>query len=128
MGKDKPLAVGFFTRTTSAVFLSDDVPQEIAARWLRPAQKQGPVLVLISPAYTSTKFTLIVFPQGLSTDAGEGTSFVQNFYQGGVGGGKILQNFGVDASGTMTVITQTLLYGKLQSTVVSRWNGYEFKP
>ena len=44
-----------------------------------------------------------------------------------MGGGKILQNFGLDQSGTMTVETENSLYGKLQSKTVSRWNGYEFK-
>lgn len=115
-----------FTRAASAVFLSDELPQDISARWLYPAKKQGPVLVLVSPSYTSTKYTLVVFPKGVGV-GDENPGFVQHLYQGGVGGGKILQNFGVDADGVMMVETENSLYGKTQSKTQRRWNGYEFQ-
>lgn len=115
-----------FMRTASAVFLSDEIATEISTRWLYVARKHGPVLVLVGPSYTSTKYTLVVFPGGVAEENSD-TGRVQHLYQGGVGGGKIVQDFGVDAEGMMTVETESSYAGKVQSKTVGRWNGYGFK-
>jgi hypothetical protein len=115
-----------FNRTASAVYLSDDRPREVASLWLRPAKKEGPVVVLVGPSHTSTKYTLVTFAEGVGAED-RSKPRVQDLYQGGIGGGKTVQNFGVDSGGMLTVETESSLYGKTESVTVRRWNGYEFK-
>lgn len=109
----------------STVYLGEDGPHDagaVSARWLQPAKKQAPVLIIVSPSYISTRFTVITFPGGISPSE-ENKSYVQEFYQGGLGGGKTVYDFGLDARGTMTVVEESSYQGRTTSTTVLSWNG-----
>lgn len=69
---------------------------------------------------------MITYPQAVEEGA---NSYVQMFSQGGVGGvggGKIIYNFGVDARGMMTVVEQNSYAGRPVSNTVWAWNGKEY--
>ena len=117
---------GTWRYVKSAVYLGTNAPTEIDARWLQPSKEEGIVFIIISPAYIQTRFTLITFPSGIAEQYGNDGYFVQEFYQGGVGGGKILQDFGVDSRGYMTVISENWYIGKKLSSTVYNWDGRGF--
>jgi hypothetical protein len=111
---------------TSAVYLAADAPTQVDARWLQPGKEEGPVFIITAPAYTQTRYTVITFPKGIREGYGTADYVVQEFDQGGVGGGKILQNFGVDSRGYMTVISESWYDGKKNSSTVYVWDGRGF--
>ena len=108
---------GTWSFVTTTVYIGENKPTKIEARWLQPKNKQGPVLVLVTPVYMSTLYTVITFPN-VGTDEWDKFGAVQEFSQGGVGGGKITHDFGIDKRGYMTVETESSLYGKLESKTV----------
>ena len=112
-----------FAATT--VYIGENKPSEIEVRWLRTKKKQGPVIVLVSPAYMHTLYTVITFPN-VGTDDWDKFGAVQEFSQGGVGGGKTTHDFGVDKNGTMTVETESSYMGKDELKTVRTWNGREY--
>jgi hypothetical protein len=126
-GKDD-FEPGKWHRVASTVYLGEDGPQDrndVSMRWLQPAKKQGLVLIVVSPSYIVTRYTVITFPQGISS-SGQAKSYTQEFYQGGVGGGKIVYNFGVDKRGFMTVLGSSSYAGRDTGTTLFTWNGREY--
>lgn len=110
------------------VFLGKNAPDagDVSARWLLPGKKQSRVLVIVSPDTMTTRSTLITYPDGFGGAPDDGGNYVQDFYQGGVGGGKILYDFGVDARGMMTVVNTNRYADRTQSTTVLSWNGHAY--
>ncbi len=100
-------------------------PDQISMRWLYTTKKQGPVLVMVSPVYMSTLYTVVTYPEGIGL--GKNTpSYVQEFSQGGVGGGKTVYDFGVDGRGMMTVLEKSWYLSSPITTLPLSWNGHEY--
>jgi hypothetical protein len=125
-----------WSRLSTTVYLGEDGPRNdpadggapsVSARWLYPnrLQPQAPVLVIVSPYYISTQLTVITYPHGFENSL-VSQGHVQMFFQGGVGGGKTVYDFGVDSRGTMTVLEKSWYLNSPVKTSVLSWNGREY--
>ncbi|BCM91569.1 hypothetical protein IAD21_03444 [Abditibacteriota bacterium] len=117
-----------WSRICSTVYLGEDGPRDsadVTVRWLHPKTKQHPVLIIVSPSYIATRYTVITYPMDVESVV-DATSYIQEFLQGGIGGGKTVYDFGVDARGTMTVLEKSWYQDGPVSTTVLVWNGRQY--
>ncbi len=108
-------------RINSVPFIKDKDAQEINLRWLQPAKKQGPVVMLHFGFTHWHEWVLIAFPQGFSGD-----STVQEFFWGGEGESGVMQRFDqTDKAGRMMVKEEETNEGRTTKTNYY-WDGVEF--
>ena len=108
-------------KLNSVPFIEDKDAVEIKMRWLVPAKKQGPV-ILLHFGYTHWhEWIVIAFPQGFS-----GTSTVQEFFWGGEGETGVNQKFDqTDKAGRM-IVKEEEYEGSRTTKTTYQWDGVEF--
>lgn len=108
-------------RLNSVPFIQGKDAQEIKVRWLQPAKKQGPVILMHFGFTHWHEWVVIAFPQGFS-----GASTVQEFFWGGEGETGVTQKFDkTDGAGRMMVKEEEYEEGRTTKTDYY-WDGVEF--
>lgn len=108
-------------RLNSVPFIETKDAQSIELRWLWPAKKQGPVVVMKYGFMHWYEWILVAFPKGFS-----GPYTVQRFDFGGEGEIGVSQNLSrVDKSGTL-MIEEKATDEKGSTTSYYKWDGVEF--
>lgn len=109
-------------RLNSVPFIEDKDAQEIKMRWLQPAKKQGPVVLMHFGFTHWHEWIVVAFPQGFS-----GNSTVQEFFFGGEGETGVMQKFDqTDSAGRLIVKEEEYEEGRTTKTTYV-WDGVEFK-
>jgi hypothetical protein len=108
-------------RVNSVPFIENKDANDIKMRWLYPAKKQGPV-VLMHFGYTHWhEWVLLVFPQGFS-----GPYTVQEFYWGGEGETGVMQRLDkTDKAGRLMIEEEQTDEGRTKKYIY-KWDGVEF--
>ena len=109
-------------RLNSTKFEENKDVQDIVLRWLEPAKKRGPV-VLLKFGYTHWwEWQTFTFAQGWA-----GKSNAQTFFYGGEGEiGNDLRFDRTDAQGRLIVVEDESLENEKERTNTYRWNGREW--
>lgn len=108
-------------RLNSVPFIENKDAAEITMRWLVPAKKQGPVVVMHYGYSHWHEWVLLIFPQGFS-----GPVTVQEFFWGGEGDSSAIQRLdGIDKNGRMMIAEEETEEGRTTKRSYF-WDGVEF--
>jgi hypothetical protein len=107
----------------AVTFRDECFPAEIFVKYLRPAEKKGPIL-LLNGGYTHWRsWTLILLPEGV----GGKRALVQRFLWGAEGGTGVEQKFEkTDPKGYLQVDQTAYELGQPDKRTTFRWDGYRF--
>jgi hypothetical protein len=113
---------GRLQRLNSVPFIQTKDAADIQLRYLMPAKKQGPIVMVHSGFTHWHEWMLFVFPKGFS-----GPATQQTFYWGGEGEIGVTQKFNrADKNGTLLVDEESTDENGKATKRVYKWDGVEF--